>query len=156
MHHVLYQFEETLVQQAKPKRQSQKQQNQRNGQGIDCICLQYGRDCHSQIDFLSHIRCCSKTSIQSMLPSRQGCLHTSCLVVIDYCHPTSLPTGSHLVLHLKIKHLTKQLFLTTITIWVFLFILMSNWIKLTPPSSLNQFYSYKPDYLIHSDNIAVI
>ena len=66
LHHGLSQFEENLVQQAEAKRQSRNQQNQGAGQGTDC--LQCGRDCHSQICLLSHTRCCSKTSIHSMLP----------------------------------------------------------------------------------------
>ena len=62
--HGLSQFEETLAQQAKAKRQSRNQQNQ----GTDCICLQCRRDCHSKIGVLSHTRHCSKSSIQSTLP----------------------------------------------------------------------------------------
>ena len=68
LHHSLSQFEKTLVQQAKARRQSRKQQNQGDVQGTDSICLQYGRDCHSQIGLLSHTRWCSKSSIQSTLP----------------------------------------------------------------------------------------
>ena len=68
VHHGLSQFEETLVQQAEAKRQSQKQQNQGAGQRTDCVCLQCGRVCHSRIGLLSHTRCCSKSSIQSTLP----------------------------------------------------------------------------------------
>ena len=67
--HGLSQFEEALVQQAKAKRQSQNQQNQGAGQGTDCICLQYGRDCHSWIGLLSHTRHCSKTSRYHSLSS---------------------------------------------------------------------------------------
>ena len=77
MHHGLSQFEETLVQQAEAKRQSRNQQNQRAGQGTDWIFLQCGRNGRSRIGLLSHTRCCSKTSIQSMLPSSlktEGCL----------------------------------------------------------------------------------
>ena len=37
VHHGLSQFEETLVQQAEAKRQSQKQQNQGAGKGTDCM-----------------------------------------------------------------------------------------------------------------------
>ena len=66
--HGLLHFEETLVQQAKAKRQSRKQQNQGAGQETDCICLQCGRDCHSRIGLLSHIRRCSQTFIQNTLP----------------------------------------------------------------------------------------
>ena len=61
MLHGLSQFEETLVQQAEAKRQSQNQQNQGVGQGTCCICLQCGRDCHSQIGLLSHTRHYSKS-----------------------------------------------------------------------------------------------
>ena len=61
LQHGLFQFEETLVQQAQAKRKSQKQQNQGAGQGTDCI--QCGRDCHSWIGLLSHTGRCSKTSI---------------------------------------------------------------------------------------------
>ena len=56
MQHGLSHFEETLVQQAKAKRKSQKQQNQGAGQGPDWICLQCGKDCHSRIGLLSHTR----------------------------------------------------------------------------------------------------
>ena len=65
MHHDLSQFEETLVQQAEAKRQSRNQPNQGAGQGTDGVCLQCGRDGHSQIGLLSHTRRCSKTFIQS-------------------------------------------------------------------------------------------
>ena len=68
VHHVLSQFEGTLVHQAEAKRTSQKQLNQGAGQGTDWICLPCGRDCHSRIGLLSHTGCCSKSSIQSTLP----------------------------------------------------------------------------------------
>ena len=77
VHHSLSQFEETLVQQAEAKRQSRKQQNQGARRGTDCICLQCGRDGHSRISLLSHTRCCSKSSIQSMISKSletEGCL----------------------------------------------------------------------------------
>ena len=78
VHHDHSQFEEALVQQAKAKRQSRKQPNQGAGQGTDSICLQGGRDGHSQIGLLSHTRHCFKSSFQSTLASSletQGCLH---------------------------------------------------------------------------------
>ena len=68
VHHSLSQFEETLVQQAEAKRQSRKQPNQGTRRGTGCVCFQCGKDGHSQIGLLSHTRCCSKSSIQSMLP----------------------------------------------------------------------------------------
>ena len=50
LHRGLSQFEETLVQQAEAKRQSQKQQNQGAGQGTDCtFFLQCGRDGHFEL-----------------------------------------------------------------------------------------------------------
>ena len=50
MHHGFSQFEETLVQQAEAKRQSQKQQNQGARQGTD-FCLQCGRDFTLELAF---------------------------------------------------------------------------------------------------------
>ena len=77
VHHSLSQFEETLVQQAEAKRQSRKQQNQGTRWGTDCIRPLCGRDCHSRIGLFSYTRCCSKSSIQRMLPQSletEGCL----------------------------------------------------------------------------------
>ena len=77
LHHGLSQFEETLVHQAKAKRQTRNQQNQGAGRGTDCICLQCWRDGHSRLGLLNHTRCYSKSSIQNTLPSyleTEGCL----------------------------------------------------------------------------------